>query len=149
MNTIKRSAFASVAAVTALALIPGSGILAGSASGERAMQTKRFVASSTGEHDVGRTFTGTDKVRSRATGRVVGFDSFTGRVFPAQQTARVQVAVALKGGIVVFRASLTEPSTHFSGPIIRGTGKYNGIKGTVSGRTTDGRRTFYSLHYRL
>jgi hypothetical protein len=149
MNTIKRSGFASVAAVTALALIPGGGILAGSASGERAMQTKRLVASSTGEHDSGRTFTGTDIVRSRATGRVVGFDSFTGRVFPGQRTARVQVAVALKGGIVVFRASLTEPSTRFNGPIIQGTGKYSGIRGTVTGRTTDGRRTFYSLHYRL
>jgi hypothetical protein len=149
MNNLTRSAAATAAALTALTLVAGSGALVGSASGDSPMQTKRLVARSTGEHDVGTTFLGTDRVRSRSTGRVVGFDSFTGRLFPAQQRATVQVAVALEGGIVVFRASLTEPSHRFQGPILRGTGRYSGIRGTVTGRATEGVRTFYTLHYRL
>lgn len=151
MNTIKRSVLASFAAATVLAIIPSSGVLVSSATGDSRTLTKRLVARSTGEHDVGTRFQGTDKVRSRATGRVVGFDSFTGRLFPAQQRAVVQVAVALEGGIVVFRASASSagPSPHFHGPILRGTGTYRGIEGTVTGRATEGRRTFYTLHYRL
>ncbi len=104
MDTFSRSIIASVAAVTALAVVPGGGPVVGSAAGDSSTLTKRLVARSTGEHDVGRTFLGTDKVRSRSTGRVVGFDSFTGRLFPAKERAVVQVAVALKGGVVVFRA---------------------------------------------
>ncbi|MFC4783962.1 hypothetical protein ACT8ZV_05780 [Nocardioides sp. MAHUQ-72] len=149
MNTISRSFIVSVAAVTALAAIPGGGAVVGSAVGDSPTLTKRLVARSTGEHDVGRTFLGTDKVRSRSTGRVVGFDSFTGRLFPAQERAVVQVAVALKGGIVVFRASVTGSSLRFNGPILRGTGSYRGIEGTVTGRATEGQRTFYTLHYHL
>ena len=149
MSYTKRSALASIAALTAVALVPGSGVLLGSAAGDSPTQTKRLVARSTGEHDTGRTFLGTDKVRSRSSGRVVGFDSFTGRLFPARRSAAVQVAVALDGGIIVFRASLTEPSHRFRGPILRGTGAYSGIEGAVTGRSTEGVRTFYTLHYRL
>jgi hypothetical protein len=149
MKTLQRSMFASVAAVTALAIIPGGGMVLGSANGDSPTLTKRLVARSTGERDIGNTFLGTDKVRSRSAGRVLGFDSFTGRFFPTQQRAVVHVAVALKGGIVVFRASVSGSSLRFAGPILRGTGKYRGIEGTVTGRATEDVRTFYTLHYRL
>ncbi len=44
---------------------------------------------------------------------------------------------------------MTGSSLRFDGPILRGTGKYSGIEGTVTGRATEGQRTFYTLHYRL
>jgi hypothetical protein len=107
------------------------------------------VAYSTGADDAGNGFLGTDKVRSVSSGKVVGFDSFTGRSFPHQDKAVVQLAVALNSGIIMCRASLTGSGSHFEGRVLKGTGSYRGIKGTITGRATGGLRTFYALHYRL
>jgi hypothetical protein len=59
----------------------------------------------------------------------------------------IDVAFALKGGVIVGRVSLTEDEERFHGRILKGTGKFNGIEGTITGR--EGRNVSVTLHYRL
>lgn len=145
---MKRSAVAAVALVGA-SVLTGSAVVPGSAtSAAPEMHTKRLVLGQSKERDVGKfTFVGSDIVRSRASGDVVGFDSITGRFYPKKQRFVVQIGLALKGGIIVGRVSGGE-SREFDGRILKGSGKYSGVQGTIHGRFTR-ERVHLTLRYHL
>jgi len=152
---VKRVAAAAAAMVVGLTALSGAAATSGSAAaGDAKVQHhKKLVLRETASRDLSRrTFAGTDKVKSASSRELVGFDSYTGRFYPHKQKAVLQVAFALKGGIIIARVSATFTSDSpppISGRILKGTGKYKGIDGTVTGRLTDSDKVFITLHYRL
>ena len=115
-----------------------------------AVHTKRLVLHETASHGVSpRTAVGTDTIRSRRTHEVIGFDSFTGTFYPREDRAVFDVAFAFQRGIITARVTLTFSDARFNGRILKGTGAFKGVEGTVTGRSTDSPKTFITLHYRL
>ena len=154
---MKRSAVAAAALVGVSAL--GASVLPGSAASDstttsgmqtNAMQTKRWVLRETAANPVGpRSGVSTDVIRSRVTGKIVGYDSGVARFYPRQDRIVWQVAFALKGGIIVARLNVNVTETQHTGRILSGTGKYRGIEGTMTSRQRDRTHTLVTLHYQL
>ena len=116
------------------------------------MHTKRLVVREVESQSLGdRTFTGTDRIRSRWSGKVVGYDSYTGKFYQRQEKVVLDMANALKGGIIVTRVTIDDfDSNRFDGRILKGTGKYAGIEGTLEGRTSnDPDKMYVTLRYHL
>jgi len=147
---MKKMVAASAALITATTL-SGAAVLAGSATAQSTVHTTKLVLHETGSHDLGRnSFAGTDKARSAATGKVVGFDTISGSFNRKTHEASVDVALALKGGLVVGHVTLTESSPRFKGTITSGTGAFEGITGTIRGRQVgDTGKTFVTLRWEL
>jgi len=150
---VKKAAVAAAAALVTTSVLSGAAAVPGAATEERgdAVHTKRFVLHEISSKRIGkRTFAGSDKVRSRSSGEVVGFDSYTGKFYPRQQKVVLDVGMALKGGIIVGRVKVTDfESNRFQGRILKGSGKYAGIEGTATGREAPGGKTYLTLRYHL
>lgn len=152
---MKRAAAAAAAMFVGLTALTGAAATTGSATAVDAKEqhSKKLVLRELASQDLSRrTFAGADKVKSAASGELVGYDSYTGKYYPRKQKAVLQVALALKGGIIVARVSATFTSDSpppINGRILKGTGKYKGIDGTVSGRLTESDRVPITLNYRL
>jgi hypothetical protein len=146
---MKKAAAAAAAALATTAALSGAAATPGVATEDRAAHTKRLVLNQIAFTQLGNnSLVGADKVRSRATGKVVGYDSLTITFNPQTATASVDVALALRGGLIVGRVKVEETSEHFEGRILTGTGKYKGIEGTITGREP-GRNVYVTLRYRL
>ena len=146
---MKKSVVAAAALVGASALT-GSAVLPGSATtAAPEMHTKRLVLTQSDEHNVGggAAFVGSDTVRSESSREIVGYDAITGKFYPKQEKFVVQIALALKGGIIVGRVSAKGEVREFDGRILKGTGKYKGIDGTIHGRFSR-QKVHLTLHYR-
>jgi hypothetical protein len=149
MNKLVLAAVATVAG-SALA---GAAVLPGSAAPEAVSHTRHYVLIQTGSHGIGKfTFAGTDKVRKA--GKVVGFDSVTGRFSRPQNRVVIQAAFALRGGLILAKlhnVAATGPGgpLDFTGRITGGTGTYHGITGTVDAHqpTDSSKKTFLTLTY--
>ena len=119
---MKKMLAASAALITATTL-SGAAVLSGPATAQSTVHTTKLVLHETGSHDVGRnSFVGTDKARSAATGKIVGFDTISGSFNRKTHRAQVDVALALKGGLIVGHVTFTESSPRFKGTINSGTG---------------------------
>ena len=143
-SVVAAAALVGASALTGSAVLPGSAATAASET-----RTKRFVLTQAEERDVGRTaFVGSDTVRSKRTGEIVGYDAITGKFYPQQEKFVVQIALALKGGIIVGRVVGKGEAREFDGRILKGTGKYKGIEGTILGRFSSQNKVHLTLHYR-
>jgi hypothetical protein len=148
MKKIAAAAVA-LAAVAGLSSASASTSSSSTAAPERTTYTKKFVLTEIASRNLGQyEFAGSDRVMSRATHKVVGFDSFTGVFNPRTNTVRVWVGIALSGGIIDGRVMFRNDD-RFAGPITGGNGKYHDIRGTITGRSGGGNRTFVTLHYTL
>jgi hypothetical protein len=146
---MKRKTAAAATALVMTAALSGAAAAPGVAGEDRALHTKRLVLNQISIKQLGHnSLVGADKVRSRATGEVVGYDSLTIKFDAQTDTATVDVALALRGGIIVGRVKAAETSDHFEGRILTGTGKYKGIEGTITGREPT-RNVYVTLRYRL
>ena len=147
---MKQPALVAAGLVTVTAM-SGAAAQVGLATADSAApaQTKRYVLKEVVAKNLGRTtFAGSDRIKSKATGEVVGYDSFTGKFYPKKNKVVVNVGIALKGGIIVGRVAAQGDSNTFSGPILKGSGKFTGIDGTITGRDNQG-TTVVVLRYRL
>ena len=88
---------------------------------------------------------GTDRIVDRATDRVVGYDSFTGRFDRKAETPRLHAAFSLRGGILLAQVHTIGQVPKFRGTITGGTGVYEGATGTVRGHGGKGDRTFLTI----
>ena len=141
-SVVAAAAMVGVSALTGSAVLPGS---ATTAAPE--MRTKRLVLTQSEERNLGRTaFVGSDTVRSESSGEIVGYDAITGKFYPKQEKFVVQLALALKGGIIVGRVSAKGEVREFDGRILKGSGKYKGIEGTIHGRFSR-QKVHLTLHY--
>lgn len=144
---MKRSAVAAIALASTTAL-SGAALVPGAATTDSTMHTLKLVAHSTATHSVGKyDFVGADT--DRHNGAVIGYDTFSGHFFVKQNKAILDVAAALKGGIILLHITQDGSSNAFTGTISGGRGKYVGIKGTVSGYSPsqNSAKTFVTLHY--
>jgi hypothetical protein len=143
----KRAVVGAVAVLATTAGVAGAGARNASGAEEAAdWRTTRFVSQTLAEKQLGSTgFVGTDEVRKR--GEVIGYNSLTGRYFPARNRIVVRVGIALKGGVIMGRVAAEDVQEDeaivFRGPILGGSGRYDGIRGRIVARIpagdTDGR----------
>lgn len=140
------------AAALALVTIPalaGSATLQDTATAGTTTYTKHLRLHETASHDLGKThFAGTDKAWSRATGKVVGFDTFTGRFDPKTEKLFIQAAFAFKGGLLLVRAH-SVGDNHFRGQLTGGTGAFRGAQGTLAARGVGHGNMVVTLKYTL
>lgn len=150
---MKKSLVAAVALASATAFTGASAAPATVPAAEtQAAHTLRWRLTETASHDVGKTgFVGTDVIRSVRTGKILGYDSTSGRFFPKTNGARIQVAAAVKGGILVavVHGRFTSNDVLFRGRVLSGTGKFVGAEGTVTARPAGGQgeKTLVVIHY--
>jgi hypothetical protein len=142
------------AAALLLSMTPafaGAAALQETATAGTTTHTKRLVLHETAFNGLSRhDFAGTDKARSRSTGKVVGFDTFTGHVYPHERIV-FQAAFAFKGGLILVRVHVDggQPRPRFEGRVTGGTGVFHGVTGTVSGRDAGHGKTFFNIRYML
>jgi hypothetical protein len=131
---------------TAVAAVPQSG----SATPARATShTLALVAHQTASHNVSPTaFVGADTDRSPTTHKVLGYDSITGHFNLKTGVVKIDAAVALKGGLITAHLTGKGQSNTLDGIITGGTGRYQGIHGTVH-TTASGKLTHISFKYHL
>ena len=151
---MKKSVVAAVALAGATAFTGASAAPATAPATEaQAAHTLRWRLTETASHNLGKNaFVGTDVIRSARTGNIVGYDSTTGKFFPEMNSARIQVAASVKGGILVaaVHGTFTSNDVVFHGRILRGTGKFAGAEGTVTAtptNTANGERVLVVIHY--
>ena len=100
----------------------------------KAVHTLRWKLAEIASHNVGgHDFAGADRIRSARTGEIVGYDSFTGRYFPRTNSARIDLAASVKGGILVgrVRGEFSSNDAVFRGRVLKGTGRFQGAEGTM------------------
>jgi regulator of RNase E activity RraA len=119
-----------------------------SAHEERTTKTLRFVDIGLRDSQLGKTTaaaSGVDKIN----GKVVGYSALTGKFNPKTKRVHVQVAAALKGGIIVVSASqgLNDNSNRFHGRVLTGTGRFHDARGTFTARETSKTRTVVTIRY--
>jgi hypothetical protein len=108
-------------------------------------RTLHFVDTAIRQSQTGETTFGGAGV-DKAKGKVIGYSAVTAKVNPKTQTARVQVAVALKGGVLVL--GLTQgDDPHLHGRVLTGTGRFRGATGTFTGTQTSDIRTVVTVRY--
>jgi hypothetical protein len=109
-----------------------------------------FVLHSTAGQGAGpRTFIGADRATQH--GKVVGFDSYSGVVHQKQKYARLEVSLALKGGLITARVHLNfNQHSTFTGTVLGGTRHYADASGTVHGYspTQQSSTTFLTIKLR-
>ena len=152
MKKIATTATAAAVLLTGLAGASRSSDAAGTAAPEDREHVKRLVSQRIESHELDdRHPAGVDRLRSRATRRIVGYESFSGVVDPETGRLRFWLADALKGGVIVSYFNLDPETTGntFTGRITRGTGRYSGIEGTIHVRNRADGRTVYTLRYTL
>ena len=138
----KRAVVGAVAVLATTAGVAGAGALNASGAEEAAgWRTTRFVAQTISETDVGRyRIVGADKVLKG--GEVIGYNSYTGRYFPAQDRLVIRIGIALAGGVIMGRVNTDLPeegeAVVFRGPILSGSGRYEGIRGRIVARIPAG-----------
>jgi hypothetical protein len=130
--------------------LAGTQALSGSATADTTVHTRRLVLESMAETGIAgaNSFGGTDVVKAQ--GRVVGYDAISGRFYPKQTKFILHLAFALSGGILLCRLvhSGSGPNdVTLRGAITKGSGKYNGVKGTITWREVARNRVLVSLRY--
>jgi hypothetical protein len=120
---IAASAFATGALVT-------TGIGVGTAVSAPSSHTLKFRAIKLTSHGFGKTsFVQTEKDVSK--GKFIGNDILDAKFNPKTNGLRGVVTAAFKGGTITASVSGADPNP-LTGKILSGTGKYNGISGTLT-----------------
>jgi len=86
----------------------------------------------------------------RAHGKIIGYSALTATFNAKTRKARLNVAVALKGGVLVLGLTQGEHSgPRLHGRVLTGTGKFRGASGTFTATQTSETRTVVTVRYRV
>lgn len=140
------------AAALLLATVPtvaGAAATQETANAVTSAHTKHLLLHVTATHPLGQVhFVGTERVRSRATGKVVGFDTFSGHILSDRVV--YQNAFAFKGGVLLVRLrTVGSDQARYTGRVTGGTGAFHGATGTVQGRAVSRDETVLTIRYSL
>jgi hypothetical protein len=92
----------------------------------------KFVAVSIAQHNTGpRTFVAAEVNRHH--GKVVGYDTFSGKFNVHTHKAFLRIALSRKGGLLFMHVTVGESGGHFTGKVTGGRGRFSGATGTVRG----------------
>ncbi|MGZ5417887.1 MAG: hypothetical protein ACXWDI_11965 [Nocardioides sp.] len=144
----KRTTAAGAAVLLGLSTLGGAASLpqASATSAPGDLHVRHFTSTTLKETAMGQNgFVGTDVVR--ANGKVIGYNSLSGRFLAKKNRIVVRLGIALRGGVIMGRVAANEPAEgediRFRGPILGGSGFYDGISGRivafVPGDDTEGR----------
>jgi hypothetical protein len=131
MPTTKHLVVASLAAGTVAITGTGAAIAATSSHAHTLSFTSKQTSATT---QFGAHFVNADRdVRG---GHVIGDDVLSGKVTYTKKVHSItgSIAIALDGGEIYARITGNPDTNKLAGKLIGGTGKYNGISGTVSGK---------------
>ena len=92
---------------------------------------------------------GVDRLRSFKTRKVVGYDNFASVFNPKTDHLRFWLSISLDGGLIDSVFSTHVPTTHLTGPITHGSGKFRGIRGTIEVKFRPKAPNVYVLRYTL
>jgi hypothetical protein len=106
----------------------------------------KFVVTPTAQHGTGRyTFVGTDVNRHQ--GKIVGYDTFSGKFNIHTGKAFLRVAISRKGGLLFAHVTLGDHGP-FTGKVTGGRGRFSGATGTVRGfDPPHSNKTFVRVRY--
>jgi hypothetical protein len=153
---MKRFSKRAITAGIATATVAASGVALTAAEGSSTRaatsHTLRIVAHQTATHSAGKfSFIGQDTDRRRSDGKIIGYDTISGHFYPKQNRVVINVAVGLRGGILLARLHQSASSNAFKGTVTGGRGRYAGASGTITGHSPsqNSKRTFVTVHYML
>jgi hypothetical protein len=106
----------------------------------------KFVAIRTAEHRVGpRSFVQTGVNRHH--GKIVGYDTLSGRFNFYTEKAFLRVALSRKGGLLFAHVTVGDHGP-FSGKVTGGRGRFSGARGTVTGfQAKHSNKAFIRIRY--
>lgn len=130
----KRMTAAGAAVLLGLSTLGGAATLsqASATSAPGDWHVRHFISQTLQEKDYQRGFVGTDTVRAH--GKVIGYNSLSGRFLRNPDRLVVRVGIALRGGVILGRVSATPvegEDIRFTGPVLGGSGYYDGIQGRI------------------
>lgn len=131
----KRMTAAGAAVLLGLSTLGGAATLsqASATSAPGDWHVRHFISQTLQEKDYQRGFVGTDTVRAH--GKVIGYNSISGRFRRHPDRIVVRVGIALRGGIILGRLTAPAPAEdediRFAGPVLAGSGYYDGITGRL------------------
>lgn len=129
-----RKVFAALAAGAAATALGGASVTQVSAAEKPAQDgTLRFVSRTLQEKQFPNgTFVGVDRVLRD--GKLIGYNSLSGRFFQDEERVVVRLGIALRGGVITGRVD-AEPvpgqDIVFDGPVLGGSGRFAGITGRI------------------
>jgi hypothetical protein len=146
---MKKTAAAAAGGLVTVAALTGAATQVGLATADSAAEhTKRYVVKEVASQQLSENrFAGSERIKSKRTREVVGYDSYNGKYYPAKDKVVAQVGIVLKGGVIVGRVHSS--GNAFKGRILKGSGKYAGIEGTITRRDKGNDRAIVVLRYRL
>jgi hypothetical protein len=147
MTTALKRAGIGLAATALIVGVGGAATLPASGSNKTTTHTLRLNSISKGQHQVGgRSFTGIDVDKRH--GKVLGYDTLSGKFNVKTHIAVLDVAAALRGGLLYIHGRSTEAGD-FTGRVTGGTGRFHGAAGTVTGTQVNNNTTKIVIHYTL
>src|SRR3954471_13389960 len=152
MKKFAVTAAAGALMLTGLAGASTSSDAVGAPAPDRSQHVTRLVLHSIESHSPrDNHFLGVDRLRFVATHEIAGYDNFAGLLNPTNDRLRFWLTISLDGGLIhsYFSSTPTAPPTSFTGQILRGSGAYRGIEGSIHVRTSESGRTVYTLRYSL
>ena len=138
----------SIAAAVAAVVLGTSGALAlpALASAHDASHTLKFTIVTLKTVTFTRSTFGSQEKDVNSAGKTIGFDdgyvTFTGK-----NTATIDVAFDIKGGLLYATVATVNGGLTFSGKVTGGTGAFQGATGTISAKTISNTKTAVTIIY--
>lgn len=147
MKPTKRRTLVTLASAAVLTAGVGATVST-TASADSESHTLKFVAIQGPSTNPTRTTFMANEVE-KSNGKVVGFDTISGRFNPKTQSLTIFVAFSRAGGLLYAR--LTGTGTSFHGRVTGGAGAYRGAEGTITAHSAsqNSNRTYVTVHYHL
>ena len=147
MNTALKRAGIGLAGTALIIGAGGAATLPASGSDKTTTHTLRLNSITKGGHQVGpRSFAGIDVDKRH--GKILGYDTVSGKFNIKTHIAVLDVAAALRGGLLYIHGRSNEAGD-FAGKVTGGTGRFHGATGTVTGTQVNNNTTKIVVHYTL
>ena len=141
---IRRSITAAAAAV----VLSGTGALVppAVASAHSAVHTLKFTAVTNKSTNFTSNSGGSQETDVTSAGKTIGFDVVYFKI-TGKNSAAVNAAFDLKGGLLYATAATTNGGKTFTGKVTGGTGAFKGATGTIAAKTISGKKTAITIIY--
>ena len=140
---VRRSIVAAGAAI--VLATTGTLALPALASAHNASTTLKFTAVTNNAVGFTSNTGGSQESDVNSTGKTIGFDVVYFTVMG--NSATVNVAFDIKGGLLYGTLTTTNGGKTFSGKVTGGTGTFKGATGTITGKTLAGHKTAITIVY--
>jgi hypothetical protein len=146
MRTSKAGRRILVGSIAAGSLATAGAGIGVAATASAPTHTLRFTAVQISSKNLSQTkFVNVDKDRSH--GKFIGNDVLQGRFNNTTHTAKIGVAAAFRGGFIYGNFISNEQGDLSQGKVTGGTGKYKGVKGTITGHAITSTKEAVTITY--